>query len=141
MERQDFQAAVQPFFQKVRAYDRTMHGKLSDYLVEAFMNCLALKSERCDYSFIPRGINPAKIKEKEELLIASHAFKIAISELPGCQESDMVDIYDGFREIGRRRGWSGLDFDKNCLSLMGVELKKVGPPIHVPQVQSGKDYN
>lgn len=140
-KREDFQGAVAPFFDKIRSFDPKLHGRLSEFVANSYLSCLANKSEYVDYSFIPEGVDPAKIKLKEDMLIASHAFKIAVGELPDCSDTDMAEIYDVLHNIGKRRGWSGLDFDKSCLNLMGVDVFKTKPPAYLPGVQSGKDYN
>ncbi|MCK9272964.1 hypothetical protein M0P65_05445 [Candidatus Gracilibacteria bacterium] len=140
-QREDFKKVVVPFFDKIRSYDSKLHGKLSDYLVSSYYTCLANKSEFVDYGFIPKTVEPKKIKQKEDMLIAGNAFKIAISECGDCNDSEMLDIYKAFREVGKKRGWSGLEFDKSCLNSMGVVIKQIAPPAYIPQIQMGKDYN
>lgn len=139
--RKDFERVVKPFFDKIRNFDSVIHGKLSDFLLENYGTCLALKSEYVDYSFVPSGLDPLKIKLKEDMLIATYAFRIAVSEVFDCADSDMIEIYDVFQVLGDSRGWSRLEFDKQCLNLMGVEVRKRRPPLYLPSIQSGSDYN
>lgn len=139
-ERSDFQSVVVPFFDHIRMYD-PKDGKLSNYIMNGFRNCLALKGEHVDYSFVPSALDPKNIKLRENLLIACHAFKVAVGEVEDCSDHDMVEIYDNFRIVGREQGWNMLDFDKTCLDLMGVEVRQVAEPTHLPSVQVDADYN
>jgi len=140
-KREDFQNTVRPFFEKIRGFDPVLHGCLSDFVVKSYLICLANKGEYVDYSFVPEGLDTGNIKLREDILIASYAFKIVVSEVEQCGDSDMVEIYDKFQDIGKRKGWSSLEFDKQCLNLMGIEVCRVEPPMYLPSIQSGKDYN
>lgn len=139
--RNDFKRTVKPFFDKLRTFDPALHGKLADFVAGSYESCLANKSEYVDYSFVPEGIDPRKVKLKEDMLIATHAFRIVVAEVEECSDTDMVEIYNVFQNIGRKKGWSSLEFDKNCLNLMGIEVRRVKPPMYLPGVQMGTDYN
>jgi len=139
--RADFNGIVKPFFDKIRSFDPVIHGDLCDYVVGHYRSCVAFKGERVDYSFIKSELESNDIKLQEDMLIASYAFRIAVLEVDKCDDHDMIQIYDRFQEIGKKRGWSSLEFDKNCLNLMGIEVRKIKPPSYLPNIQMGSDYN
>lgn len=140
INREDFKNAVAPFFEKVSSYDAKMHGDLSEFVIGAYKSCVALKNEYVDYSFGRSGPQLSRIKLFEDMLIACHAFKLAI-EMEECSSGDMLLLYGNLQEIGKARGWDSDEFDKNCLRLMGIELRCEEPSIFSPSIQQGIDYN
>lgn len=139
MKRQDFRDEVLKYFLRIKDYKET-DGKLSDFILSEFKLFLNNRGEFIDYSFIPDNVL-LDFKKKEELFVGANGVAIAILDIDECTPVDMEEIYDKFHKFGKSRGWNGIEFDKFCLSLLGIELKKVKPPIHLPSLQSGKDYN
>lgn len=138
--REDFESVVLSFYDSIRNYDLSGSKNINDYLEKEFRVCMSFKGEMVDYSFVPEGLDLKLVKSKEDMLIASTALRL-VMESVDCDESEIVDVYGTLRDIGKEKGWDLVEFDRNCLLGLGVEVRKMFPPPDEPTINFGKDYN